>query len=1173
MSSESSFLDDALMERLIYVDETLPEIEIRELATIEEVLAQNPVFVALHEEDVLHELIRMFPHDHAKALRFTQMIVHRSGSGNASTKPPQPVCPILDAESSLPAADDDTGGDPDAFLAKLAQAAKAPGYLLQQRAFQDIARPFVSQPHGQGDHALYVAQEPTEARLLRADGPVVVMRPGESAPLRDTLYRPLHTSLEQDLAERVLGGMHKAKGDDDPAASSVPSLEGVLAKLRALPDLHGLRVHLALDGYALDQLNEEQLRIVLARLGELATSARREDAESDSPKSPKSPKSRVHGSWLPTWGFLDALKQAIEGVEPSNLEALQESYQQALLAIPPMGSSAASAPVMAALQSMRGVMDALSGKSGTVTIAELRTALEEARNKERIQLVRRMLHTVQSYQPEDATSLLDSHRALHEGREAHDRDGAPSESLVPFMGLFTDIKEIQAAMDTSMYEGDPDVGNHAHVYEDIPDAIPPPNPAMQRAQEAEDEVDAIGGTADDRAELLAMEVDAAKQEMLRLVAAIPGEGAREIAELVLPTIVMLRDVVGLPLDLDSMVRDVLEVAECVQRPSRLTALTTALPEISPEVARMLFRVTGAERADIGIILRAVLPEDRASKAVGMVKTVLAGFEDACTETFYTCIAWWSLTLLAASLEDRLAFDPMAGMVSCLYRWGPFGMPLQAASVPEGIVPYIACVIKEIAPQLPSALELGITPRTETEEIAKRIAATMQGAYEDTLTTLQEAWAVYKRERGHREHHPNVRAAEISLLETIKAKNKDRIIPEFIQAFLLLPQMLGAQGAYGCCYQQLGQDYRADSDWSHLPLLRRPKDRFQSNRMGKRTRIPLWHPVSRARNASSAPDTVAPMATFLPKPEATVSDAANEAPSQTGFSTWLTGLSEQNVYLLPPTHITLLKANTRTAHDMCETFLTMVGATTSALVPSSAAACKRVAQHLVHAASLDDLDALLSGMPAFFYQRAGEHEPGTTEHTLLRESASHVQTAVKALRTARTEATEKRDLARIWAYVTARALCLPAAPEVRLSRNKLYLAMDVAASFLPRTLAQHVAAIEERIAARAVPDLVQQQETIARMREQQKAASMQIMDVHKIKNRQMMVDLKRLGFHLPSIGEMAAPLLQEPDEVDEGGMGAYEGDPWTLDGDVQGEADFALREGNRDADDTDADALD
>lgn len=1039
-------------ESLVYEDEILPEIEIRELLTLNEILAENPSFIAFTKNEITEHVLELLK-DKRKAAAFTSAILE-SSSSQTVPQVPRNVVPIIHASVK------ETLFDEVEYADKLADIANAPNYNTQQEMLSGLAYPFQHVPPSNDQVGVRATDRPIQVGIDNSIAYISKLIPSDGVEeacdkaiyvvptVTDESY--LYERISNPNVPRVYSHQIHQISHISPLSSVRPEFNVVLDLLNEVPDLHGIKQHLSRYNYSFEQLNPQQLGSLVERLKVLTDSEGSQDIRN-------SRRNTAHSLWQNTlshhdWSdFYDALKHL--SAPSISKEKYSAIYDALMASIPPQMINT-EIPI-----ETHKILNGLYANS--FTLDDVATFMRMTRNKV---IVDNAFSTLQRYLETDPEAIPESiqHSIDKWMRRTTKYDDRTAEI---FLEMYRDMAEVKKGNDTTAYDGNP---------------FEQPDQVFQELQYTDNHNDYIETESDEENEIApAIVEDDIDMKMFEGV----EEGVREILIPVFRKVLKLSKLSGISINLDNLLS---YIAPRIIRISFEQTLTQYVPELGSDVRLQL---ASGNYESAARIAANIVPVAVGQRAHEVVREMYKEYHSLLKATFLQCFSWYVLMTQEAALEKRLDFDPMSGMLSCIRAWMPYGAPVTKEKEPEGAIYYLACVAQE-------SMILDDYKWT-SDDLVKNSLAFMSSNMTDMVEELQKKWDAFSKENTLTVS--KARQANLSLAEAIQMKLKKRILPDYVRAFLYIPGMLNAtkhpQHAMGCCMQKLGQDFRADSDWQDLKKLKAVKDQFAKKRMTK-TDPPhlawLEKPIQKQKHDKNEPAKM-----HIPSPIA-------EPVNRSGvLNAWLDKCVENNLYLFPHDAIEAIRTDP-----------TSLNSTISKNITVFLKTCNKKSAPIESYFGMNQMDMkkFLDIVATNLRTVRDIFDPSSTEHAYLTTSIYHVQHFKQLLNESplTSDAIDSTSLQYIVRFAVSRAVCLPADPRDAGRVGKLNLTERVGATFLTNVLTQLYSRITGSLTSSHMPTADEQQAFITKMREIQKVQTLELYNQQSDEDRQIMMDAKKVG---------------------------------------------------------------
>lgn len=1013
---------------VIYEDEILPEIEIRELLSMEDMLTNDPQFIAFTRDEIV-QYLQDFVADKKKSESIAQVILDHS---KAEDDIPDVIVPVLKAERA-------NHSDLDEYEANLEEIKNAPNYRIQQQLQSRLLYP-LAYSEREDDEATFVAKKRTLVGIDGGLNELTILLPSdgvEEAYVGAALLVP-NATRESYLHEKIVAKLPDVRDCEIFPTNDLRnirvSFDRVVNLIDTIPDIHGLRVHLARFGYSLDNLTVTQVHTLINHISELPVP---QEAEAVRTRS----RSKNVATFVPT-----AFRDFFECLSDLPLAVLdKEKYNMihtTLASSMPQEQFRQDIPI-----DIHNIAEGLAANKFTMddVIGFLRFVRTQYVLQESLDALKRYIAAEPDAIPDNIQAII--------SKWAQRGDRYTDRTAKTFLDIFKDVAEVKEGNDTSTYDGNPNEQDY-QVFEET---------KYEYVEEVDDDEDPDVAIEPD---------DGFDVSMLDKY----DEGVREVLMPIARKFVRLQKASSVPIDIKMMME---YIAPRVVRVSFKQSLEQHVPDLSVEIRNQL--ASGTYDASVRVAM-SIIPQDLSDRAMFIVRKMHKEFVSLSKSLFIECFAWVVLQTLDSNLEKRLDFDPMNGMLSCIRMWNQFGPPVTKEKDQEGgVLYYLACVAQET--QLLDEFKMTY------DDAINAVLGVTTTHMAPMVNELKKKFDAYAKENTMT--ISKAKLANISLAEAIQLKLKKRVLTDYVKALLYIPGMLSIakhpSNAMGCCMQQLGADFEADSDWQDMKKLKGVKDQFAKKRLAK---VPAPHLAWLEKNVNTA-EKLAEW--VIPK----VIDKGHDI---TTFKQWLSDARDMNLYLLPPDVVDRLQEDPTSLNATITSFVNAFQKT----------AMKRTNIMETYLSNTHVDKYLLDIVATELFKNISGNEDDVEEQ-LLRTAVDHVIQAKNALKNLNGtfDHIESIVVSYMIRYMVAKAICLPANPDD--TRNgRLNLSDRVGTTFLPNILARTHASVSAFIKSNNMPTPEEQHAFITRMRELQKIETLRVLNSQTEEDRQIMVDAKKLG---------------------------------------------------------------
>lgn len=1011
-----------------YEAEILPEIEIRELVSFDELVATMPSFVAFTEDEILHHLTQLVEDKHKASVFQT---IYDAIRNHVATHP-EHVVPILTTR----VAEVTDEALQKQLLPALERTNRAPNYQSQMDEIYKITYPL------EKTAGSYVPIVPVTVGLEGDVKKRFVLLPKDQIPqrLHGIAYRIQYVTSASYIHERA--NVHSIPPfpttEDIIEGKTVDEAEipfqGVCDLLTDILDTHGLRVHFSRFGYDFDALTEDQITVLVAKLATLSVDKEVAENVATNPADDQAPFTSITRKNM--W---DAYAQASE--RPIEMEKYMAAWQSLTT------SMQLSTPAVDVPSDVLAIVEGLG--ENKFTLDDVIANLRYKRSLAEFTTLRSFLDNVQATSQNDIQAMLEQERS----RWAMIYDSYVDRVNREFVETYKDMAEIKEGRDEATYIGD--VENV--LFEEQANQI------IEAVDIDTDEDDAVDGSS------LVADVDGISIYLTGLSA-----GCREVLEIVLPKIVKLKNLSGLPLDIEALVA---YISSNVVRISRAEYIHASVPTLAVHQRNQLLSMDMERALHMTTFMTPTYIIPPLKEAL---QTSWKALETDAKNVFFIALAWWVLDIQQKALARDLAFDTMQGFLPCIRKFSPWGPPI-SSDKGEGVLEYIVCIAKES--QLWSF---------STEELKLQIMKLWDG--DERVDSMK----VKYKELGKHVMTMNERAkaANLSLAEAIANKQKQRYLSEYVKAYMLLPGLLASHQPkvnYGCCLQKIGENFRADSDWRDiLKRVRDIKDAYAKKRMTMAD-MPSYMLYTRPVTLMETSDVTN-----------TVTSLALDVPTLFSIEEWLDQWSSLNLSFITPDMVAAAYTDINKTVTLSQKFLDMASTTASTRIP-------QMHEFLQEKASWSNFDQMLNVILATLHREKATYADDAVERQALDTSITEMIRVKHHMQKLKgvfgdVEYTFVRPL---YAYVISRAVCLPSVPEASKTK-RLVLTGTYNTNFLTKTVKASLDALKQFMSVKKMPTLEEQKDFITNVREQQKVEVLDILDNKSVDDRHLLLEAKKLG---------------------------------------------------------------
>lgn len=655
-----------------------------------------------------------------------------------------------------------------------------------------------------------------------------------------------------------------------------------------------------------------------------------------------------------------------------------------------------------------------------------------------------------------------------------------------FIDLYADIKEIKEANDYTGYAGTPAIYKNDPNFEGI-------------------------ATEDDDLQDITIDISVNKISKMSLekywlsIDYKDARGFTEMLKIVLPIINNVQELAVLQLNYDVL---------CKELYNRFSGIPTKF-----DIMRNIFMNADMKMSDeyIRDVIK-ITPAEALSQSTSSDADNVSALVQQCNKEFivylydmlYTAIAWWSLVIQEDVLNDTLIFDMNLCQAAYIDKWTEDELPLKESKQEKGVLPYIAVILEDI---MMENNEMGLP-----HGIIKNSMKIVDTIYSETIQRLRNnAKDMTKKKDKGAETYTN-------LLETIKERKKNRLLNDYIDALMYMPSYKYKKihkFLLGCCLQKIGKEFSVDSDIdpNNRKGLIAAKKKYAANRETTKPRYAMYVPEPSAILEKEKPTKK----TNLPDDDSDSDDIThsqdlilpdiqydNGTNEQHTITAWFESMYDKSP-LLPNKLLNEFKAqkSTNIAKDYADAFIQCVCKTSKHTHQEFAG--------LFFNEKSVNYKNIMNILCTIFNTSPTETDD---EKLLLQTAITNIQDVLKDMEKLIECVNEENiaDIIRIKKYIAARALCLPCNPD-NAKNHILYASINVSNGFINRISDEVYNTVIKYLRMIKMPTMEDNIKFINSIREQYKVKILNVMNKKTIEERDLMSSLKKIGLKYNDADDM------------------------------------------------------
>jgi hypothetical protein len=462
------------------------------------------------------------------------------------------------------------------------------------------------------------------------------------------------------------------------------------------------------------------------------------------------------------------------------------------------------------------------------------------------------------------------------------------------------------------------------------------------------------------------------------------------------------------------------------------------------------------------------------------------FSSIIFDVLQSALAWWSLESQKEILDEIIIFNQNQFYIPCMEKWSFYGVPLEKSSK-NGILAYLSCVCL-------SVFEEDDTYIVISESIDKFITKIMdiiENEHADVIKNLRDK---YKSNELLKKKQEKGLELQKALVDSINKKNYDKIVNDYVNALLYMPGIKYKQVhkfLLGCCLQKIDANFKPDSDLiDKRKDLLAVKNKYSKHRATIKDRYLTFIPEINKDDETDVEDDDDEDEYIKYKLNHIKTDMVTS-----NIEEWLTSMFDKNP-LLPNNIITEFLDNVKPSLTYIEKYLEYLMIT--------AKYKKSELLSLFIPEKINYKNILLHICNILF-------KTEETDRTLLNVSIETIHDIISHLNVldAIMNDDNKQDIYRIRAYIVARAMCLPCNPENNIGgvlkssiKTRPNLVDDIARNIHNSIL--------QLLKTHKMPTMEENIEFINSIREKNKNQTLSVMNKKTMEERNILNELKKLG---------------------------------------------------------------
>jgi hypothetical protein len=611
-------------------------------------------------------------------------------------------------------------------------------------------------------------------------------------------------------------------------------------------------------------------------------------------------------------------------------------------------------------------------------------------------------------------------------------------------------------------------------------------------------------------------------------------GFVEMLRILLPMIGKIEKIAALPIDYHLLCAELFKTYRGAS--TKYNYLQKALDEKGVVLSSNVI----ADIAKVSPYVSFYVDLNMGSEIKNIIVEVNKNYVRQLNDIFCLAIAWWSIDIQERVLGNTLYIDDNALNPAYIDKWYAYGMPIQAKEK-NGVLPYLAHIIIDM---LKESNEYVLSENIQADALK-----VIETDFKDVITILRKTHEAFKEKK---KVDQGV-IAQRNMIENIRNKKFDKIATDFINALIYMPGVNYKKVhkfLLGCCLQKIDKDFKADNDLiaaSRKDLLD-IKKRFATRKETNKKRYVRYYPISKKPEPELEEDDDISEIMYM-KTDPYVYTIAN---NNQIIDKWLDTMYDKSP-LLPNAIIDEIKSNPRKLNDHIDKHIKIMQ--TTARNRDNELANLFVVGKMNYKLTMNLLLSISKLL------NTTNDDDDNVKH-LLKLSIDSIKNIIPMLNKLNRVYNEdvRQDIDKINAYVVSRSMCLPSNPELNVN-NYLIAMVQMPANFIEDNTRRIYSEMVNILKFAKFPTMVENIEFLNKKREENKQQKLSILNNKTVEENQLISNLKKAGIK-HNLMQMELEEIQEERNVNND---IYQNDE---NADVsQGENDFKMHQEDYDDDES------
>lgn len=473
---------------------------------------------------------------------------------------------------------------------------------------------------------------------------------------------------------------------------------------------------------------------------------------------------------------------------------------------------------------------------------------------------------------------------------------------------------------------------------------------------------------------------------------------------------------------------------------------------------------------------------------------------------YSSIMWWSIQIQNDIIDEQFMFDNITLYDICLIDWSLFGIPLVKRSTVKkdtGVLKYLICITNRLFEELQSN-NTNDHFNIDSKDI-DGLLSNIEKEFKDELTELRNRYEKMGKKEEKNRFNEAYSILKKKIDKTIAEKINinqahNRLLNNYVDSLLFLPGYKYSQihkFLLGCCLQKIDDNFKPDKYLSTKANLLILKKSFSENRATNKPRTAL-HLLQHIDD-----DIEEKYIEKIQLEEIRTNITENDINS---YKDWIDYMLLNPNPLLPQNILNEMKTNTRMLNQHIQKYIELL--TKTANISDNVAANNNLKNIFNDIENIKYKEVLLILKKILYTSRTTFNSDNSLK--LLNVSIDTINDIINKITILNGTINEysKSDILRIRHFIIARALCLPTNPEDAIG-GKLKTTIAYENNFIKTISSEIYMKVLNYLTNAKMPTVEENVAFINKIREENKNKTLKVMNTKTEEERNVISQIKKI----------------------------------------------------------------